>query len=644
MMSPLASSFHINHTTHPPPCQRPPTKAWHRRRSFCCSCPSCSHPLLFSSTRMRRRPRRRWCREIFFRWRETWLGSSRSPISISALSTPNALRISPENSVRRCGPSGQIYSSSPGTLRGDDRRYIFLGIDDTMGTGIRGPSNLFGHPTAQRIHTVESELQYWDNNPNASVTKIVFGHFPMSFTASAENGERYEPIFARQSVSAYICGHLHAKFGKHLWRLHTSGIPTTHSTELQTVKPFWEWELGDWMEFRFIRILAIDRGDVSFLDLELSSGFQTAILITHPTDSRIMNKVEDPNSQLVRNDINVLVFSIQPILDVTGRVLDSSRNFEIVEEIPLNSAMNSSKGKPLYYAKLNTKKYANASATRYWLQVVVMDSNGVQTKSLARPFSVEGKRAKFSPSWLTFWFFYLQWENVFYTLQWSNISFLILLLCLPKLLNMFMERNSSYQNWAMSVSISSLIGQRKFVFRLLWFLMEGPRIKTLWHAMVIYLIHLLTMPWFWGHATSEKGNIYKLFLSGWRTLPSIGAPASEKLGIPDQMMITLPFMYFVVAPLFLLVYCFSAERSASCFHSSKSSRCSSGCKICAGWLRKLLLAAAAAIAYMHLKIVSGIMEAYGTVPVAFSPAITWVPSLFLLAAVYSTKRHQSKAK
>lgn len=521
--------------------------------------------------------------------------------------------------------------------------YIFLGIDDTMDAGIRGPSNLFGHPTAQRIRTVESELQYWDNNDYTSVTKIVFGHFPMSFTASAEKGDRYEPMFARQSISAYICGHLHAKFGKHLWRLHTYGIPT-HFTRVQMVKKFWEWELGDWKEFRFIRVLAIDQGDVSFLDLELSSGFQTAILITHPTDSRIMNKVEDDHCQLVRNDINVLVFSIQPILNVTARVLDSFRNFKIVEEISLNSAMNSSKGKPLYKAKLDTNKYANASATRYWMQVVVMESNGEQTESLARPFSVEGRRAKFSPSWLTFWFFYLQWEEVFYILQWSNISFLILLICLTKLLNMFMERNSSYQNWAMLVSISSQIDQRKFIFRLLWFLMEGSRIKMLWHAVVIYLIHLLTMPWFWGYATSEKVSIYKLFLSGWRAQPSIGATASERLGVPDQMTITLPFMYFVVTPLFLLVYCFSAERSASCFHSSKSSRCSSGCKICAGWLRKLLLAAAAVIAYTHLKIVSGIMEAYGTLPVALSPAVTWAPSLFLLATVYSTKRRQTKAK
>lgn len=510
-----------------------------------------------------------------------------------------------------------------------------------MSTGFRGPSNLFGHPTAERIHIVEEELQHWDDNSNCLVTKVVFGHFPMSFTASAENGDRYEPIFGRQYISAYICGHLHAKFGKKLWKLHTFKMSQLFS-EPKTVMQFWEWELGDWKEFRLIRILAIDQGHVSFLDIELASEFQTAILITYPMDSRSMNRIGKHNSQLVRNEINVLVFSIQPILYVTAKVFDSFKDFKIIEEILLNSATNSSNGKPLYNAKWNAKNYMSASAARYWLQVFVIDSNGKQTASIPRPFSVEGKRAKFSPSWLTFFIFYLQWEEVYYILLWSNVSFLMLLLCLPKLLNLFMERNSSYQNWAMSVSISSSIDQKKFVFRLLWFLVEGSRIKMLWHAMLIYLTYLLTMPWFWGHATSEKGNIFNLSLSGWRIHSSSRATATE--GIPDLMTITLPFMYFVITPLFLIVYSFSAERSSSCFHSSKNSKCSSRCKICAGWLRKIFLLASAVIACIHLKLVSSIMEAYGTAPVVLSLAFTWVPSLFLVSAIYSTKRSQAKVK
>lgn len=535
-----------------------------------------------------------------------------------------------------------------------------------MRIGIRGPSNLFGHPSTNRIHAVEAELQYWDNHPGASVTKVVFGHFPMSFTASAEQGERYEPVFARHSVSAYICGHLHSKFGKQLWRLHTSKA-LSHVNKPKTAKHFWEWELGDWKEFRFIRILAIDRGDISFLDIELASvsetpsGFKTSILITYPTDSRSMSRVKE-HAQPVRNDINALVFSVHPILNATAYIFDSSRDFKIAEEIPLRPASSSSSSKPLYHAKWNAENYMSSSASRYWLQVHAIDSQGKQTASKLRPFSVEGKTSKFSPSWLAFLVFELQWEQVFHILQWSNISFLILLLCLPKLLNPFMERNSVYQNWAMSASISSSIYQRKFVFRLFWFLIEGSRIKTLWYAMVLYLIYLLTMPWFWGHATSEKGNISKLCFSGWRIQTSSGETSSKWLGIPDLMTITLPFMYFIVTPLFLLIYSFSAERSAAYFHSSKNTKYSdiqthsdtennrtflqsynriirsSGCKICAGWLRKALLFTSAVIACLHLKLASGIMEAHGAAPVALSPAVSWVPSLLLAAAIYSTMK------
>ncbi|XP_020575228.1 putative metallophosphoesterase At3g03305 isoform X2 [Phalaenopsis equestris] len=436
---------------------------------------------------------------------------------------------------------GTIQSIS---LVGEDRRYIFLGIDDTMRIGLRGPSNLFGHPSANRIHTVEAELQYWDNHPVAFVTKVVFGHFPMSFTASAETGERYEPVFARHSISAYICGHLHSKFGKQLWRLHT----------FKALSHFWEWELGDWKEFRFIRILAIDRGDVSFLDMELLSiseppnGFKTSILVTYPMDSRSMSRVKE-HTQLVRNDINALVFSVQRIINVTANIFDSWRAVKLMEEIPLQPASGSSNGKPLYHAKWNAENYVSASATRYWLQVRVIDFKGEQTATELRPFSVEGKTAGFSSSLLAFLVFDLQWEQVFYFLKWSNIYFLVLLLCLPKLLNLFMERNSSYQKWAMSAFISSSPSfyQRKFLFRLLWFLMEGSRTKKLWYAMVIYLLYLLTMPWFWGHATSEKGNIFELCLSGWRMRTSSGETTSEWIGIPDSMTITLPFILFLAS-------------------------------------------------------------------------------------------------
>lgn len=454
---------------------------------------------------------------------------------------------------------------------------MFLGIDDTMYIGIRGPTNLFGHPTDDQINALESELQYWENRHlHLPVTKVVFGHFPLSFTASSEEGERYETTFARQSVSAYICGHLHAKFSKQLWKHHTIEVPSRYSRVPNTVnKQFWEWELGDWKEFKLIRILAVDEGEVSFVDMELSSkqdDFQTTILVTYPTDSRSMNHIDvAAETRLLRNDINALVFSVLPILNVTAKVFDSTRTFKILEEIPLQPAALHSAidTKPLYHARWNAENYRNdPSAARYWLQVFVLDSQGKETVSALRPFSVEGKlAAEHSSTWLVHLFIGIRWEALYSILLWGNIGFLFLLLSLPKLLNQFMNKSASYQKWAASVSIASPIQQKRFLFTVLWFLFEGSRSMALWSSMAVYLLSLLRLPWFWGHVTSENGAIAPMYMFGWR----VNNPQMMKLirlGNPDVLTITLPFMYFVVTPLFLLIYGLYAERSAACFQSS----------------------------------------------------------------------------
>lgn len=351
----------------------------------------------------------------------------------------------------------------------------------------------------------------------------------------------------------------------------------SHDTKVQNAvrKHFWEWELGDWKEYKFMRILAVDEGDVSFVDMELSSkqdGFQTTILITYPTDSRNMNHWETtPQSQL-RNDINALVFSVLPIINVTAKVFDSSRGLKLVEEIPLQPAASDSAigNKPLYHAKWNAENYRNdPSAARYLLQVFVLDSQGKLTASVARPFSVEGRlAAEYPTTWLAQLVISVRWENLYSMLLWGNLCFLFMLLSLPRLLNQFMDRSASYQKWAASVSISMPIQQKRVLFKVLWLFTEGSRSKALWSCMVVYLLCLLRLPWFWGHVTSEEGDIAPMYMFGWRVNNSHTMKLTG-LGNPDVLTITLPFLYFVVTPLFLLIYGLFAERSAACFERSR---------------------------------------------------------------------------
>jgi endoribonuclease Dicer len=89
-----------------------------------------------------------------------------------------------------------------------------------MHVGLRGPSNIFGHPTDEVLGQLDGELRRWDEGIADPVTKIVFGHFPMSFTTTSETGKRVEDVMASNDVTAYVCGHLHTTFGRRLYKHH----------------------------------------------------------------------------------------------------------------------------------------------------------------------------------------------------------------------------------------------------------------------------------------------------------------------------------------------------------------------------------------------------------------------------------------
>ncbi|URE35407.1 Ser Thr protein phosphatase family protein [Musa troglodytarum] len=541
--------------------------------------------------------------------------------------------------------------------------------DDTLSIGIRGPSNLFGHPTEKRMAVVESELQYWDIYPSESVTKYYLGTFQCLLQLHLKKDSVMKVYL--QGNQFHICGHLHGNFSRQLWRLHPSKLSSDVLVP-RKAKGFWEWELGDWKESRLIRILSIDGGVVSFHDIELprkhdvQDEFQTTIVITYPADSRNMNNMEQ-NNQSFRNDINALVFSTQQIINVTAKVFDSFRDYKIVEEVPLQ--LISAVDKPLFHGKWNAESYRSASATRYLLQVSVMDYQGKETKSNLRPFSVEGKLAHDASTWLAYLVFQVEWQSLYMVLLWSNFSFLVVFLCLPKVLNYLMERNASYQKWATPHVISLPIKWRQSLFVLFWFLMEGSRNRILWFSMVMYLLCLLNLPWFWGYATSENENIAAMYLSGWRVQSLDSHAILDKLGNPDMMVITLPFMYLVVTPMFILIYSLFAERSSFYLHFCRKLRhqngpvasnveleqvtqyvpsnltrgisTSSACKFCQGWTRRSLLLGCLIITLFHFKICLALMLAYGVGLVSLSPALTWAPPLFLVATIYCTSANMN---
>jgi hypothetical protein len=221
-----------------------------------------------------------------------------------------------------------------------------------MSVGLRGPTNLFGHPTDQLLAELYLELSQWNSQSIKPVTKISFGHFPLSFSASSNSGKSLKDILFNHSLSAYLFGHLHTRFGKNLKRHHQSRHPffsfpkflqfnihqmsagsnVNCTFEAPPFEEFWEWEMGDWRKSRAMRILAIDRGHVSYIDIDFKLGTKkTIILPTFPLHSCLMStsssrckyecQVMFPSSY---DSVRALVFSVSPIVSVMARIFDTT--------------------------------------------------------------------------------------------------------------------------------------------------------------------------------------------------------------------------------------------------------------------------------------------------------------------------------
>ena len=117
------------------------------------------------------------------------------------------------------------------------------------------------------------------NRPRPGSVSLVFGHYPLNtLTTGDRDGRRgVLDMLRAKGVAAYMGGHLH-RFGK-LRRQHDS------ARVLELVLP-------DWKNNRFYRVMAADRGVLSFVDLAYPRSRVDAVdwgpvmLITSPPDLR----------------------------------------------------------------------------------------------------------------------------------------------------------------------------------------------------------------------------------------------------------------------------------------------------------------------------------------------------------------------
>jgi hypothetical protein len=516
-------------------------------------------------------------------------------------------------------------------------KHLFVGIDTTIATaGLYGPTNLFGHPTDQLLESLDRALSQWNNSnqfKTSEVTKIVFGHFPLSFTALTETQKNLKDVFSNHSISAYLCGHLHGRFGKNLKRHHLKSQneyfqfnmhEATHQVDNdgtescqkknKKIKEFWEWEMGDWRSHRSIRILAIDSGDVSFVDLNLRYGSRDIIILpTFPLDSRLMQRISTADDFKCLNKdtrkyetIRALVFSKHKLTSVEVKVYDSSSgilNLVLDSEMRKMEAKEIKRGE-LYSIPWNWRAFVDPSPDRYWLKIEATDVTGETVSTPLRPFSINGLSSKLSWSWIEFFVIGCQWATIYYPALWVLFAIAFMFLLVQKLALAFLKNH----NIRGKNSREYLMGGLVCLFT------ELPRMGLVWSILFVYLVYLLLLPWIFGYAI-EDGNLMYMTYRGWYTATLSGIKEVAGLGFPDVMVIALPHLVWVVLPAILVVSGLAAEAmvykiSFLSFTGKKND--DDGREQKAGarkeliwsgrWIRKFLLLFTIAIFWKHWKV------------------------------------------
>ncbi|XP_024968920.1 putative metallophosphoesterase At3g03305 [Cynara cardunculus var. scolymus] len=556
------------------------------------------------------------------------------------------------------------------TLQTSKRNLLFVSFDSTMSTGLRGPTNLFGHPTDQLLTELNSHLSQWDSTFVKPLTKIAFGHFPLSFSAPSHSKRTLKDIFLKHSITAYLCGHLHTRFGKNLKRHHemdhnlvnshhlfqlnihqrTSSSSTNCPSGGPTVDEFWEWEMGDWRKSRAMRIMAIDRGRVSFIDTDLKIGAKEILILpTYPLDSRYMSTTELNKYKCQSMDdashIRSLVFSSTPIVSVKAKIYDSSRgDLYMVLETPMSKHGN------LYTAPWNSKAFMDLSPDRYWLEIEAIDINDRLSSTEPRPFSLNGLRADLSWTWKEFFVMGCQWAALYYPIFWSFYFLAFIVLLLPKAI---------ISRWKNQCSYGFFKANKGFLNGLIWVFAEVYSVPFLWKMMLAYLFYLLLCPWLLGQVfigDDDRGYMtYKGWVVDFNDLGKL-----EFLGWPDIMVVVIPHLYFVVLPAIFIIGAVAAERAMYRDHvcslsekkrddnSVKNGRFTSinhgngrVLEKLRRWARSILFVFSLAVCWKHFKNCRALMKAYEMNPLVHFPFYSFTIPLLLAYVFYKTKRPEA---
>ncbi|KAH1022094.1 transmembrane protein 62 isoform X2 [Dendroctonus ponderosae] len=455
--------------------------------------------------------------------------------------------------------------------------YSFVGVDACLEPGPRRPFNFVGvldEPEVIEINNLIKEIERTGSNYT-----IWFGHFPTSCILSSGSENVRSLIKKDPNGLVYVCGHLHTLGGL---------VPQMYTMQKGG---YLELELGDWKDNRMYRLMAIDHGLFSFIDVR--HGEWPVVLLTNPKSALFFNPLkESTESMLQSSHIRVLAFSLSRIKIVRVRI--SQESWTDLKHV---------KG-PLYVTSWDAQKYRNGLQD---IEVYVKDIEG-REKTEKTSFSLDGSKVAFGllPR--------LALMSNVSCIFWSLFIASLIVYILPLLV-------MKYFHTAIS---AGLIAQPRFRgnlvkswIRKLWILTTVDRI--FW-PMVLYPLYLIFGPWSIGYIVEDYiGVIFSwgIFVDG------AFLPGSFTYAYGFIQMITFQIPLTVI-----LINTVSTRYSQLSLKIGK--KVSLRQAICAHLPFCIVFIIQVIMAYMF-------WLAYGTLAFILGPLRTW--SLVLAAGVYYTALH-----
>ncbi|KAK2567595.1 Transmembrane protein 62 [Acropora cervicornis] len=367
--------------------------------------------------------------------------------------------------------------------------YAFNGIDFNPDPGPKRPFNFFGHVDQERINAME-KLADTSNSFNMT---IWFGHHPFSVTTTPSVRK------ILRSGAVYLCGHLHtlAEVVPRMYAVHTDG--------------HLELELGDWLDTRNYRVLAIDHDIFSFVDVRLNTW--PIILITNPKDAHYAMPPHEPLGRMRKSThIRFLAFSPAPIASATVEIDGSI----------LSNVATHVKG-PLFVCQWNPDVFSTGIHS---ITVKVKDTAG-RTSARTQLFSLDGSRPTLDliPAFLLLTDFFTLGRVLFFA------YFTVIVLGLA-----FMRRchPSSYQG----VLLCGLLSR--------WWnrLVLLALTNSLFYPLFFFGVYTAIGPWFVGEMM--QGHIGVLFVHGMYLKQHwIPGSLSYYYGLMQLVLLNLPLTLYL---------------------------------------------------------------------------------------------------